>query len=648
MPAAGMIPEIGQISLALALCLALALAVFPLAGAHTGNFRWMDIGRPCALGMLAFTALAFAMLAVSFFRHDFSVQYVALHSNLKLPALYRFAAIWGAHEGSLVLWQLILSAWTAAVAVASRSLPRDLTARVLGVLGLISIGFLLFILLTSNPFLRLFPPELDGRDLNPLLQDPALAMHPPLLYMGYVGLAVPFAFAVAALLSGRLDRRWARWTRPWTTAAWMFLTVGIALGSWWAYYELGWGGWWFWDPVENASFMPWLAGTALIHTLAVTERRGLFGNATLLLAIAAFGLSLLGTFLVRSGVLVSVHAFASDPARGLFILVFLAVVMGGALLLYALRSATTDPQTGFRLVSRESALLANTMLLSAATILVLFGTLYPLALDALNLGKISVGPPYFNLVFILPMLPLLLLVGAGMHASWRATETAAWGRKLRVPAIVAAVAVAGLTVAVYGYAGILTLVGMLTAGWVIVSALRDPAAWLLRRGPRPPRSSWGMQLAHCGLGVTTLGIVVVSAWGIETDRSLAPGESVEVSGYEFRLDRIEDVEGPNYQAVQGVVQVSRNGRPVTALYPQKRVYEVQQSPMTEAGIDAGWGHDLFVALGDPLGDGAWSVRIQIKPLVRFIWLGALIMGLGGLVAISDRRYRRSPSRESAA
>ena len=643
-----MIPEIGQISLALALCLALALAVFPLAGAHTGNSRWMEVARPCSLGMLAFTALAFAMLAVSFFRHDFSVQYVAMHSNLKLPAMYRFAAVWSAHEGSLVLWQLILCAWTAAVALASRSLPQRLTARVLGVLGCVSVGFLLFILLTSNPFLRLFPAAVDGADLNPLLQDPALAIHPPLLYMGYVGMAVPFAFAIAALLSGNLDPRWARWTRPWTIAAWMFLTVGIALGSWWAYYELGWGGWWFWDPVENASFMPWLAGTALIHTLAVTERRGLFGNATLLLAIAAFGLSLLGTFLVRSGVLVSVHAFASDPARGLFILVFLAVVMGGALLLYALRNATTNPQTGFKLVSRESALLVNTVLLSTATLLVLFGTLYPLALDALNMGKISVGPPYFNLVFMLPMLPLLLVVGAGMHASWRATDTDAWGRKLRVPAVAAIVAVVGLTLAAYGYAGVLTLIGMLAAAWVIAAATRDPIAWLLRRGPKPRRSSWGMQLAHCGLGVTTLGIVVVSAWGVETDRSLAPGESITVSGYEFLLDRVEDVDGPNYRAVQGVVQVSRDTQPVTTLYPQKRIYEVQQSPMTEAGIDPGWRHDLFVALGEPLGDGSWSVRIQVKPLVRFIWLGALIMALGGLFAISDRRYRRTPATEDAA
>ena len=643
-----MIPEIGQISLALALCLALALGVFPLVGAHTGNSRWMEVARPCSLGMLAFTALAFAMLAVSFFRHDFSVQYVAMHSNLKLPAMYRFAAVWSAHEGSLVLWQLILCAWTAAVALASRSLPQRLTARVLGVLGWISVGFLLFILLTSNPFLRLFPAAVDGADLNPLLQDPALAIHPPLLYMGYVGMAVPFAFAIAALLSGNLDPRWARWTRPWATAAWMFLTVGIALGSWWAYYELGWGGWWFWDPVENASFMPWLAGTALIHTLAVTERRGLFGNATLLLAIAAFGLSLLGTFLVRSGVLVSVHAFASDPARGLFILVFLAVVMGGALLLYALRNATTNPQTGFKLVSRESALLVNTVLLSTATLLVLFGTLYPLALDALNMGKISVGPPYFNLVFMLPMLPLLLVVGAGMHASWRATDTDAWGRKLRVPAVAAIVAVVGLTLAAYGYAGVLTLIGMLAAAWVIAAATRDPIAWLLRRGPKPRRSSWGMQLAHCGLGVTTLGIVVVSAWGVETDRSLAPGESITVSGYEFLLDRVEDVDGPNYRAVQGVVQVSRDTQPVTTLYPQKRIYEVQQSPMTEAGIDPGWRHDLFVALGEPLGDGSWSVRIQVKPLVRFIWLGALIMALGGLLAVSDRRYRRTPATEDAA
>ncbi len=652
-----MIPEFGHLALILALGLALIQSSMPLLGAARQRSDWMALARPVAVGQFVFAAAAFLALAHAFYVDDFSVRYVALNSNSALPAAYKIAAVWGSHEGSLLLWILIQSGWTMGVAAASRGLPETFTARVLGVLGLVNVGMLLFTLLTSNPFDRLYPVPADGNDLNPLLQDPGLVMHPPLLYMGYVGLSVPFAFSVAALLSGSLSSAWARWTRPWTVAAWMFLTVGIALGSWWAYYELGWGGWWFWDPVENASFMPWLVATALIHSLAVTERRGIFKSWTLLLAISAFSLSLLGTFLVRSGVLVSVHAFASDPARGLFILLLLSVITGGALLLYAVRARHLKDEGGFRPVSRESFLLINNVLLMAATAVVLLGTLYPLLLDALGLGKPSVGPPYFNTAFLIPMLPLLVLVGAGMHSLWQQMSTRLLARRLRVPGAIALVAGVALPWLFFGGAGLMTTVGLILACWLVAASLYDPARRLLRRseGTRPlSRGQWGMILAHMGVGVFVLGVTVTSSFSIETDDAAMPGDRREVGGYEFVFRGLRDVQGPNYEAVEGEFEVRRDGALVSVLLPQKRIYRVQQNPMTETAIDAGWRRDLLVALGDPLGEGAWSLRVQYRPFIRFIWMGALIMALGGLVAITDPRYRlerrreRSPQRSPRA
>ena len=645
-----MIPEFGHFALILALGLALIQASVPMLGAARQRADWMALARPAAVGQFVFVAAAFVVLAHAFYTDDFSVSYVALNSNTALPTPYKIAAVWGSHEGSLLLWILILSLWTLGVAATSRGLPEAFAARVLGVLGLVSVGMLLFTLLTSNPFDRVFPAPADGNDLNPLLQDPGLVMHPPILYMGYVGLAVPFAFAVAALVTGSLSSGWARWTRPWTVGAWMFLTVGIALGSWWAYYELGWGGWWFWDPVENASFMPWLAATALIHSLAVTERRGIFKSWTLLLAIAAFTLSLLGTFLVRSGILVSVHAFASDPARGLFILLLLSVISGGSLVLYAVRARHIKDEGGFRPISRESFLLLNNILLMAATAVVLLGTLYPLFSDALGFGKPSVGPPYFNIAFLIPMLPLAALVGAGMHSVWQQMTAQLLARRLRLAAGIALVLGVTLPWILFGAAGLMTMIGMVLGCWLIAASLLDPLRRVLRPGAtRMPlaRGQWGMTLAHLGVGVFILGVTVTSSYSIETDAAATPGDRREVGGYEFIFRDLRDVQGPNYEAVEGEFEVRRNGRLVTVLTPQKRVYRVQQSPMTETGIDAGWRRDLLVALGDPLGDGAWSLRVQYRPLIRFVWLGAIIMALGGLVALSDPRYRLERKRQAA-
>jgi cytochrome c-type biogenesis protein CcmF len=633
-----MIVELGHFALVIGLLLSLPQAAFGLAGAARHRVDWMAAARSAAAGHFVFVSLSFACLAWAFYSNDFSVLYVASNSNSELPTFYRFAAVWGAHEGSLLLWLFVLAIWTLAVAIFSRNMAPQFTARVLGVLGLISFGFALFILATSNPFERLLPAAADGRDLNPLLQDPALAIHPPMLYTGYVGFAVPFAFAIAAMLEGRLDAAWARWARPWTTVAWMFLTVGIALGSWWAYYELGWGGWWFWDPVENASFMPWLVGTALIHSLAVTEKRGLFKSWTLLLAICAFSLSLLGTFLVRSGILVSVHAFASDPSRGIFILCFLTVVIGGSLALYAWRAPRFRSDAGFAIVSREALLLVNNALLVSAAGLILLGTLYPLFLEALNLGKISVGPPYFNAAFLIPTLPLVLLLAVGMHASWKRARFESVRRPLVILFGVALGLAILLPLAVYGSDQLMAVVGFTTAIWVIGSALIEPVSRLRRHQSLSP-GVVGMCIAHLGVGLFVLGVTGVQSYRVERDLSLKPGESTTLEGYDFHFNGTRDVRGPNYDAVEGEFVISRNGRVITTLHPQKRVYRVQRNPMTEAGIDARWDRDLFVALGESLGNGAWSLRVQYKPLVRFIWLAALVMALGGFTAILDRRYR---------
>jgi len=642
------IPELGQFSLVLALLLSVAQAWFGLAGAARRRGAWMDAARTAVAGQFVFVALAFAALVWSFVQRDFSVLYVASNSNSELPLFYRIAAVWGAHEGSLLLWSLVLASWTLAVTVASRSLEAPFRSRVIGILGLIAIAFQVLMLATSNPFTRLVPAAAEGADLNPLLQDFGLTVHPPILYCGYVGFSVAFAFACATLIEGRLDAAWARWTRPWTLAAWLFLTVGIALGSWWAYYELGWGGWWFWDAVENASFMPWLAGTALIHSLAVTEKRGLFKSWTLLLAVTTFSLSLLGTFLVRSGVLISVHAFATDPKRGIFILAFLTIVIGGALLLYAWRAPSLKSGAAFEVTSRESFLLANNALLVAAVALILLGTLYPLLMDALELGKVTVGPPWFNVVFLLPMLPLLALLGVGMHAAWKRGLLGGWQRRL---SIVAALAVAGAVVigaAAYRDLRLATTVGFALALWVMLSALLIPLARLRARQPLPA-AVLGMVIAHFGFGLATLGITGVESFKVEKDFALAIGESATIAGYEFRFAALRDVRGPNYAGVEADVDVSKDGRRVTLLKPQKRLYDSGGNAMTEAAIEVGAGRDLFAALGADLGGGRWSFRLQYKPLIRYVWLGAILIALGGAIAAIDRRYRmRAAARAGAA
>ena len=651
-----MIPEIGQLALILALLLAAAQATLPLIGVARRVPAWIALARSAARGQFLFIAVAFACLAWSFVTNDFSVANVASNSNSRLPVPYRFAATWGSHEGSMLLWVLMLAAWTVAVALFSRHLPEETVARVLGVMGIVSCGFLLFMLLTSNPFERVFPPPPDGRDLNPLLQDPGMVIHPPMLYMGYVGFSVAFSFAIAALLAGRLDSAWARWSRPWTTAAWCFLTCGIMLGSWWAYYELGWGGWWFWDPVENASFMPWLVGTALIHSLAVTEKRGAFRSWTVLLAILAFSLSLLGTFLVRSGVLTSVHAFATDPARGVFILAFLTFVIGGSLALFAARAHRVGGGGGFDPVSRETMLLGNNVLLLAAAGSVLLGTLYPLALDVLGLGKISVGPPYFDSVFVPLMTPLVFLMGLGPLARWKqASPPELWARLKWALAI--AIATALLLPAIAGKWSPFTSLGFGLAAWIAaatVAGVRErirnaQGGWLSRLGEQP-RAWWGMTLAHLGVAVFVTGVTVVKSYEIERDVRVAPGDAVTVGGYAFRFMGVSEAPGPNYRAVRGMVEVSRDGRLVRTLYPEKRVYLAQsQMPTTEAAIATGILGDLYVSLGEPVGEGAWTMRVYHKPFVTWIWGGCLLMALGGFCALSDRRYRvRSARAETVA
>jgi cytochrome c-type biogenesis protein CcmF len=636
-----MIPELGHFALILALGLALCQGILPLAGAYRNDTGLMAVGRAAAYGQFLFVAIAFACLTYAFLQSDFSVAYVANHSQIDLPDIYKVSAVWGAHEGSLLLWVLILAGWTIAVAWFSKNLPERFAARVIAVLGLLAVGFLLFMLLTSNPFDRLVPAPVDGADLNPLLQDPGLAIHPPMLYVGYVGFSVAFAFAVAAMLSGNLDLSWAKWTRPWTTVAWAFLTVGIALGSWWAYYELGWGGWWFWDPVENASFMPWLAGTALIHSLAVTEKRGLFKSWTLLLAIATFSLSLLGTFLVRSGILVSVHAFATDPTRGYFILAFLAIVIIGALVLFAIRAPDLDSEAGFQLLSRETFLLLNNVLLVIATALVFIGTLAPLIAEWIDGSKISIGPPWFEIAFTIPMLPLLFLIGFGMHVAWRGQAGKPLVNALRIPMIIGVVLGIVVPLMFYGRIGLLLAIGSIAGVWLIASALLPIIRGVQRKAgaAKTPRAVIGMSLAHLGVGVFTLGVIMVSAFNVESDQALSPGNSIEAAGFEFEMRELRNVQGPNYTAVEAVIDIREDGEFLGSLRPQKRQYLVQKSPMTEADIQASWNKDLFVALGDQLSADSWSVRVQYKPLIRWIWLGALIMALGGAIAASDRRYR---------
>ncbi|MCG7988700.1 MAG: heme lyase CcmF/NrfE family subunit [Candidatus Thiodiazotropha weberae] len=648
-----MIPELGHFALILALCLAVTQAIVPLVGSYTRNNAWMAASRSLAWGQFLFLTISLLILTNAFLSNDFSVVYVAQHGNTKLPDIYKISAVWGAHEGSLLLWAFLLAAWSVAIAAFSRNLPLEMVSRVLSVMGMVSIGFMLFMLLTSNPFDRTFPVPLEGGELNPMLQDPGLAIHPPMLYMGYVGFSVAFAFAIAALLGGRLDASWARWSRPWTTIAWVFLTLGIVLGSWWAYYELGWGGWWFWDPVENASFMPWLVGTALIHSLAVTEKRGAFKSWTVLLAISAFSLSLLGTFLVRSGVLTSVHSFASDPARGVFILIFLLIVIGGSLLLYTWRAPYITSGGRFDLISRETFLLGNNLLFSVFAALVLLGTLAPLIYDALELGKISVGFPWFNKMFLLTTPFLALLMGIGSLSRWKHAEPSLLIKQLKV-AFVVSVAF-GLVSLLPMFSGDNWLVGlgMGLALWVTTSHIVNVRDRLKNKKgfngfwqdfKTGGRSYYGMILAHFGVAMFIVGVTMVSNFGEENDVRMSPGDVSEIAGYEFRFDGVKRVPGPNYNAHRGSFQVSLDGEPFITLEPEKRTYFVQTRPMTEASIDWGFTRDLYVSLGEPLGGGDWSLRLYYKPYVRWIWLGGVLMGLGGILAVTDRRYRTAKVR----
>ena len=649
-----MIPELGQFTLILALAVALVQAIIPGMGLLNRRMDWMAVARPAALLQFALVLAAYSILTYSFIVHDFSVLYVANTSNSELPLIYRISGVWGAHEGSLLLWVLTLSVWTAILAMVSDRYPNDMSAGVISVLGFISIGFLLFSLFTSNPFIRHFPAPIDGGDLNPLLQDPVMAIHPPMLYMGYVGFAIPFAFAIAALVQGRLDTAWARWVRPWALLAWVFLTAGITLGSWWAYYELGWGGWWFWDPVENASFMPWLTGTALIHSLAVTEKRHALRNWTVLLAIISFSLSLLGTFLVRSGVLTSVHAFASDPTRGIFILIFLGLVVGISLSLFAYRAWQLRTVTPFSLISREMALLTNSVLLLITMLTVLLGTLYPLILEAMGGGKISVGPPYFNRVFIPLVIPVIILIGIGSFLRWREDSISTLVRHLRIPAVLAVVFASVLVLILPGKASFVAWFALLLTFWIINSCYAQLKQRLrhtqsLAQGLRRiPRGWYGMIMAHIGMGFTVIGIALSSVYSQEQDAHMIAGDDRTLGEYHFEFVDVERKKGPNYQADVGTILVYKNEKELMTLYPEKRIYNVRKNIMTEAAIHSNLLRDLYVSLGEQrnANTSAWSIRLYYKPFILWIWLGGFVMVFGGLLAVTDKRYRVEVTQEN--
>ena len=654
-----MIPELGQFALILALCMSLVLATIPMIGSLNNTPGWVALARPAALGQFTFLLISFGCLVNAFLSNDFSVLYVAQHGNTQLPDIYKISAVWGAHEGSLLLWALILGAWTVAVSLFSRKLPAEVLARVLSVMGMVSIGFISFMLFTSNPFERIFPVPLEGGDLNPLLQDFGLAIHPPMLYMGYVGLSVAFSFAIAALIGGKLDAAWARWSRPWTLIAWVFLTIGITLGSWWAYYELGWGGWWFWDPVENASFMPWLVATALIHSLAVTEKRGAFKRWTVLLALLAFSLSLLGTFLVRSGVLTSVHSFAADPARGLFILVFLCIVIGGSLMLYAWRAPDVTSGGSFDLFCRETLLLGNNVLLVVITAFILLGTLAPLIYDAMGWGKISVGFPWFTTMFVIFTPFLIMLMGIGPLARWKKQDPGALARQMRLALLVSVSGGILLALPLFHEGNIWIGLAVMLSLWLVSSLVlslrqrfkyRKGLAGILRDfGARGSGSYYGMIIAHFGIAVFIIGVTFVTQFDVEQDIRMSPGQTVELAGHTFRFDGAEAVQGPNYRADRGTIRVFNSaGKEVAVLNPEKRTYLVQTRPMTEAGIDPGFMRDIYVSLGETLGNGDWALRLYYKPFVRWIWLGGILIGLGGLLAATDRRYRMAAQHKTAA
>ncbi|WP_043693657.1 heme lyase CcmF/NrfE family subunit [Luteibacter sp. 9133] len=646
-----MIPELGQFALVLALLLALVQGVLPILGAWRGNAALMAVARPAAAGQAVFVFLAMGVLIHAFLVYDFSVAYVADNSNLALPWYYRITAVWGAHEGSMLLWVFILNVWSLALAVLSRHLPTPFVSRVLGVLGLIGVGFLAFILFTSNPFLRELPMPSDGGDLNPVLQDPGMTFHPPVLYMGYVGFSVAFAFSIAALLGGELEQAWVRWARPWTNVSWAFLTMGIVAGSWWAYAELGWGGWWFWDPVENASFMPWLVGVALIHAQAVTEKRGSLPAWTVLLSLFAFSLSLLGTFLVRSGVLTSVHAFASDPRRGLYILGFLIVVIGGSLLLYAIRAPRVATGKPFAALSRETGIMIANLLFTTAAAMVLLGTLFPLIGDALNLGRISVGPPYFSFLFIALMAPAVLLLPFGPYLRWGSAE----GRQLTTLALRAGIAavICAIVAAFVAQGHLRAIAGIAGAVWVAAGTL----SYILKRwremprGRRYPAEMAGMLVAHTGVAIFIIGVMLSESLSVERDVRMAPGDTQAIGGYVFRFDGVHETQGPNWRADEGTVTIQRDGTTMATVKPQKRTYSRGQV-QTESAIDAGLFRDIYVALGEPMqatdAEGAWALRLYYKPFVRWIWLGGLFMMLGGFLAAGERRFRAKKAAATAA
>ncbi|TDF39513.1 heme lyase CcmF/NrfE family subunit [Alteromonadaceae bacterium M269] len=648
-----MIVELGHFSLIIALGLSILLAVYPMWGAKVNSETLMATAKPLAFGMFLFTALSYAILTYAFVVNDFSLTYVASNSNSQLPVYYRVTAVWGGHEGSFLLWLLMSSIWTVAVAMFSRAIPKEMVSRVLSILGLISIGFYLYVLIASNPFERLLPfYPVDGRDLNPLLQDFGMIIHPPLLYMGYVGFSVAYAFAVAALISGQLDSTWARWSRPWTIAAWSFLTIGIALGSWWAYNELGWGGWWFWDPVENASFMPWLAGTALMHSLAVTEKRKLFKAWTVLLAITAFSLSLLGTFLVRSGVIVSVHSFASDPQRGLFILGLLVLVVGGSLLLFALRAPQLRSAGRYELVSREVMLVGNNILLSAATLVVLLGTLLPLIHKELGLGSISIGQPFFNQMFTYLIVPFVFLMGVGPLSRWKKQEPTALKNQL-----IAAFSLSILAAVLIGYAFdqliYLAVLGVTLSVWILIFTVQEVRQRIgytnnLAKLSELTRSHWGMVLGHVGFALVLMGITLTSNYSVQKDVRMSVNERVELAGYDFEFLGVHEANGPNYSASVGRLNVYRNGKLKSEISTEKRFYPVQRNVMTEAGIDAGLTRDLYVAIGEQFANGDWALRVYVKPFVRWIWAGAFLMAIGGMLSIADKRYRMAKRAKEAS
>ncbi|MGJ8646168.1 MAG: heme lyase CcmF/NrfE family subunit [Marinomonas colpomeniae] len=641
-----MLPEIGQFSLILSLFFAISLALVPLLGYWKNNQLLLATARPLTFIMSTLVLMSFIVLSLSFLMDDFSVLYVSQTSNSQLPIYYKFSALWGGHEGSLLLWVLVLCGWSSAVALKIRNLPEDIGPVVLAILGMVCSGFLSFLIFTSSPFIRLLPDSpIDGGDLNPLLQDFGLIVHPPVLYMGYVGFSVAFAFAVAALITGNLNAAWARWARPWTTASWAFLTLGITLGSWWAYYELGWGGWWFWDPVENASFMPWLAGTALLHSLAVTEKRGVFKSWTVLLAIFTFSLSLLGAFLVRSGVLTSVHSFAADPTRGIFILVLLLIFVGGSLLLYAIRAVQVRSSVSFGVTGREAWLLLNNILLTVLTLTVLLGTLYPLLFDALGLGKISVGAPYFNSVFTPIALLLIVFMGVGPLSKWHNTKLNVFLLPCIISMVVS-VLISGSLVYAYDL-GLLAWLSLSIAFWVVCLSFSDwfskvsvGTKGIIPRARQLPRNYYGMLLAHLGIVVSLVGVVLVSINSQESMVRLSPGEQTSVAGYEFRFDRLEQVQGPNYVSDKAQFTAYKNGQVVALLYPEKRLFNARQQVMTEAALDAGFTRDLYISLGEKLDGDSWGVRVYVKSFVRWIWLGGLLMMVGGLLATLDKRYQR--------